>query len=203
MRCNKVPLYIHISVWFRTAKNSDVSTGPFAPPFAHSLAPLISLPSSWESEWLDISDLGLFWTIVRCIHISNLHPNPMTAAAALKALVMATVSISGAASSSSPIFIVFLRVNRERENSPFFCLFFFQKEEKTRGIPRGIVCCCCCCCCCTAALLTLGIRDAGSWRQRTVGKNREVVFNYTQIKSRLQAEKDSVRTFDCFEWNCF
>ena len=63
--------------WFRTAKNYDVSTGPFAQPFVrshasfthsialhHSLcwgAPLRSfirslahsLPSLWESEWLD------------------------------------------------------------------------------------------------------------------------------------------------------
>ena len=59
--------------WFRTAKNRDVSTGPLTRPFArllalltHSLAPLAcsaalirsltrSLPSSWESLWLDVS----------------------------------------------------------------------------------------------------------------------------------------------------
>ena len=64
------------ALWSGTNKNRDVSTGPLARPFARSLAPLTrslaldcslclrpplrslirSLPRSWESEWLDVSN---------------------------------------------------------------------------------------------------------------------------------------------------
>ena len=67
-----------VALWFRTARNPDVSTRPLACPFvrtAHSFAcftllhfaralccphlfvfsPAHSIPSSWEIEWLDFS----------------------------------------------------------------------------------------------------------------------------------------------------
>ena len=34
---------LSLALWARSTKNSDCSTGPLAPPFAHSLAPLTSL----------------------------------------------------------------------------------------------------------------------------------------------------------------
>ena len=69
--------------------NWDVSTGPLARPFTHSLAPLAhllaspcllclhallrsfvcSLPSSWESKLLNCVNIMLFWTIEqRLVH---------------------------------------------------------------------------------------------------------------------------------------
>ena len=48
------------ALWSKTAKNTDCSTGPIAPPFARLLAPLTcslarslrSLPRLWDSESL-------------------------------------------------------------------------------------------------------------------------------------------------------
>ena len=65
-----------VVLWFKTAINRDVSTGPLARPFARSLAPLThsltfslhTLLRSWEKEWLDgyfFRVFFLFWTIVQ------------------------------------------------------------------------------------------------------------------------------------------
>ena len=62
-------IWIAIALWSRTAKDTDVNTGPLARSFTRLLAPLTrslarslcSLPRSWESEFLKSqNDLVLF-----------------------------------------------------------------------------------------------------------------------------------------------
>ena len=52
------------ALWARITKNTDWSTGPLAPPFAHLLAPLAPLMGQWMIGWLFILVFFLFWPIV-------------------------------------------------------------------------------------------------------------------------------------------